>query len=229
MTGELLSMILLGFALGLMHALDADHVMAVSVLSNLKPGFIKTLRYCANWALGHGCVLIVSGLLLFGLGLSIPQSMVHFAEISVGLFLIGMGLYCLWRFRRERIVLTEHSHGELSHRHWQIEGNLDHASAKPGDKSGHAPVMIGMLHGFAGSAPALALVPVVAHGNLVTAMAYLVLFSVGVMIAMLVFGIGFGATQEYLGQQSVKMMNRLRHTVAFASLAVGGYWLSQAV
>ena len=222
-------MVSIGFALGLVHALDADHVMAVSVLSNLRPGFIKTLRYCSNWALGHGLVLLVSGLLLFGLGFVIPANLVYLAEIMVGLFLIGMGLLCFWRFRRERIALVEHHHGEIKHRHWQIEGDQAHADARADDKLGHAPVMVGMLHGFAGSAPALALVPVVAQGNLGSALGYLLLFSTGVMLAMLAFGLGFGAAQRHINQQSVALMNRLRHVIAFSSVAVGGYWLRQAL
>lgn len=229
MINEVLMMVSIGFALGLVHALDADHVMAVSVLSNLRPGFVKTLKYCANWALGHGMVLLVSGLLLFGLGVGIPDSLIYLAEVLVGVFLIGMGLFCFWRFRRERISLTEHHHGELKHRHWQIEGDQVHARAKADDRGGHAPVMVGLLHGFAGSAPALALVPVVAQGNLWSAIAYLSLFSVGVMLAMLVFGLGFGQVQRLVSQRSLVWMNNLRHIIAFSSVAVGGYWLSQAI
>jgi nickel/cobalt exporter len=225
---EVWMMLSIGFALGLVHALDADHIMAVSVLSNLRPGFARTLRYCANWALGHGCVLLISGLLLFGLGIGIPDSLIHFAEIMVGVFLIAMGIFCFWRFRRQRISLVEHHHGDLKHRHWQLENDQNHAGLNAGNRKAHAPVMIGILHGFAGSAPALALVPVVAHGNVWSALAYLALFSIGVMLAMLLFGFGFGSAQKYIGQQSVQLMNYLRHVIAFSSVAVGGYWLSQA-
>ena len=222
-------MLSIGFALGLVHALDADHVMAVSVLSNLRPGFLRTLRYCANWALGHGCILLISGLLLFGLGIGIPDSLVRLAEIMVGVFLIGMGLFCFWRFRRQRISLVEHHHGDLKHRHWQLASDQAHADSTVGNRQGHAPVMVGILHGFAGSAPALALVPVVAHGNIWSALGYLMLFSTGVMLAMLVFGLGFGSAQKYIGQKSVRLMSNLRQVIAFSSVAVGGYWLSQAL
>ena len=229
MINESLIILSVGFSLGLVHALDADHVMAVSVLSNTKPGFLKTIRYCSSWALGHGFVLMMAGLLLFGLGMGIPESMVKLAEILVGVFLIGMGLFCFWRFRNERIQLVEHSHGDIKHRHWQVEGDQVHARAKANDKAGHTPVMVGMLHGFAGSAPALALVPIVAGGQVTAALSYLLLFSAGVMIAMLVFGLGFGATQRYLSQKSVRLMNSLRYLIALGSVTIGGYWLSQAI
>jgi nickel/cobalt transporter (NicO) family protein len=97
------------------------------------------------------------------------------------------------------------------------------------DRSGHTPVMVGMLHGFAGSAPALALIPVVAQGQVAGALGYLLLFSIGVMLAMLAFGLGFGKLQQWLGQYSVALMNRSRDLIALTSMAVGGYWLSQAL
>lgn len=227
--GELTTLILLGFSLGLVHALDADHVMAVSVLSNDKPGFARTLRHCANWALGHGLVLLTAGMLLFGLGVAIPRELIWLAEVLVGIFLIGMGLYCIWRFRRERIVLVEHRHGDVTHRHWQIEGDQAHARAAADGRGGHAPVLVGMLHGLAGSAPALALIPVVAQGQAAAALGYLLLFSIGVMLAMLAFGLGFGKLQQWLSRHSVSLMNRSRHLIALTSMAVGGYWLSQAL
>ena len=89
MISEPLSLIAVGFSLGLMHALDADHVMAVSALNNQKAGLRRTLGYCSNWALGHSGVLLFSGLLLFGLGLSLPESLQYAAEVSVGVLPAG--------------------------------------------------------------------------------------------------------------------------------------------
>jgi nickel/cobalt exporter len=227
---ESFALISIGFSLGLVHALDADHVMAVSALSNSRPGFLKTISFCAHWALGHGGVLMASGLLLFGLGISIPESLSHIAEIFVGVFLIAIGLACFWRFRRERISLVEHQHGEVVHRHWQIEGDTAHSGKTSNHRyRGHTPVLVGVMHGLAGSAPALALIPMVAHGELLMAMLYLVLFSVGVMLAMLAFGLGFGATQGFLQKRYLWLFNYFRNFVALGSVLFGGYWLSQAL
>ena len=86
---EILPLIFLGFSLGLMHALDADHVMAVTALSNQKPSFLKTLWFSANWAIGHGGVLLISGVLLFGLGLSIPASLQYVSVICLHCIMSG--------------------------------------------------------------------------------------------------------------------------------------------
>jgi nickel/cobalt exporter len=225
-----LALISVGFTLGLVHALDADHVMAVSAMSNTRPrpSPARTLMFCANWALGHGGVLMVSGLLLFGFGVGIPESLGRIAELFVGVFLIAMGLLCLWRFHRQRIGLVEHRHGDVVHRHWQIEGSA-HAGEDNGDRvKRHTPVMVGVMHGLAGSAPALALIPVVVHGELFTALLYLALFSFGVMLAMIIFGLGFGATQQFLQQRYLWVFNAFRNLVAAVSILLGGYWIAQA-
>ncbi len=127
-----LSIIGVGFTLGLMHAFDADHVMAVSALSSRKPGFLRTLKFSANWALGHGGVLMLAGLLLFGLGLHIPEQLQYMAEASVGVMLIGLGLVCFWRFRQQHLRLQTHthvhSHGEIVHTHWHLEDHTENAT-----------------------------------------------------------------------------------------------------
>jgi cytochrome c biogenesis protein CcdA len=233
-----LSIVGVGFALGLLHAFDADHVMAVSALSSRKPGFWRTLRFSANWALGHSGVLILAGLLLFGVGQEIPVALQSFAEASVGVLLIGLGLMCFWRFRQQRLSLKTHTHtygdSELVHTHWHLEGHTQsdtdaqHNVKDSGKQDSHAPVMVGMLHGLAGSAPALALVPAVAQGQLFLAMLYLLLFSVGVMLSMLVFGSGLGSLQQYLQHKHVRLFMFSRYLVATAAILLGGFWLSQA-
>jgi sulfite exporter TauE/SafE len=183
-------------------------------------------------------VLILAGLLLFGVGQEIPVALQSFAEASVGVLLIGLGLMCFWRFRQQRLSLKTHTHtygdSELVHTHWHLEGHTQsdtdaqHNVKDSGKQDSHAPVMVGMLHGLAGSAPALALVPAVAQGQLFLAMLYLLLFSVGVMLSMLVFGSGLGSLQQYLQHKHVRLFMFSRYLVATAAILLGGFWLSQA-
>ncbi|BFM15808.1 hypothetical protein R50073_19910 [Maricurvus nonylphenolicus] len=227
-----LSIVGVGFALGLLHAFDADHVMAVSALSSRKPGFWRTLRFSANWALGHSGVLILAGLLLFGLGQEIPLALQSFAEASVGVLLIGLGLMCFWRFRQQRMRLNTHTHTygdtEVVHTHWHLDDHTQSDAKGSAKQDTHAPVMVGMLHGLAGSAPALALVPAVAQGQLSLAIFYLVLFSVGVMLSMLVFGSGLGSLQQYLQHKHMRVFMFSRYLIATAAILLGGFWLTQA-
>lgn len=217
---ELFPLIMLGFTLGMMHALDADHVMAVSALSSEHGGFKRTLLHCFHWALGHGSVLVLSGLLLFGLGIAIPETLTHLAEQGVGVLLIVLGLLCLRQIYREKLELKIHHHGDIVHTHW-------HDSSR--EHSAHKPVFVGIMHGLAGSAPALALMPAVATGELAIALLYLALFSFGVMLAMLVFGFGFARVQGFLVDRYHRVYQFSRHALAFASIGFGGFWLAQAL
>ena len=218
---EIFPLLLLGFGLGLMHALDADHVMAVSALGNQKPNLSRTLRFSGHWALGHGAVLLLSGAALFSLGWALPEFLQRAAELSVGILLIILGFVCFWQFRQEKIQLVEHRHGDIVHTHWQD---------KEHDKKGtHTPVMVGVLHGLAGSAPALALIPAVGQGQLSAALIYLAIFSAGVMLSMLVFGLGFGSLQKILQQRYQTLFVYSRRIIATASIGIGSFWLLQAL
>lgn len=224
-----------GFALGLLHALDADHVMAVSALSNpadahKRPGIARVLRFSANWALGHASVLLVSGALLFGIGWHLPEFLQKAAELSVGVLLIGLGLFCFWQFRRQHLVIEHHQHHGVSHTHWHIAGDVKtHGHGNHKGRNGHAPVFVGVVHGLAGSAPALALVPAVANGELGWALVYLLIFSLGVMLSMMAFGLSLGSMQSVLQRRFPRLFQWQRHGIAAASVLFGGYWMTQAL
>lgn len=223
-------MIAAGFSLGLVHALDADHVMAVSALSNRKNvSFLTTISYCFKWALGHGAVLLLVGILFFGLGFEVPESLLGFAEASVGVLLVVIGIFCLMRIRKQKLSLEVHQHGEVTHAHWLIN---DKSTSKSHDA--HAPTMVGMLHGLAGSAPALALVPLITEGGGVSgqlglAMVYLIVFSFGVLLAMALFGLGLGAAQQKLQRVNAQFFQWSQYLIASGSIVLGGFWVSQSL
>ncbi len=227
---EWLPLLLLGLGLRFMHALDADHVMAVSALANQQPSMRRTLLFSLNWALGHGGVLLASGLILFGLGFHIPESLQKAAELSVGVLLILLGVSFFWKFRRQNIQLVVHRHGGVVHTHWRTQDHgseESHTTATDAIKI-HQPVMVGMLHGLAGSAPALALIPAVASGQLLLAVSYLGVFSLGVVASMLLFGLGFSWLQRYLSAYYQRLFRMGRHGIALLAIGLGFFWLAQA-
>lgn len=185
--------------------------------------------------MGHGLVLLISGFLLFAFGVMIPESLQTVAEASVGVLLIVLGLSCFWQFRKEKIKLQPHSHGDITHTHWHEEGHekiaVEHKEQADGLKKDdlHKPVFVGVLHGLAGSAPALALIPAVSSGQVTVALSYLVLFSVGVMLSMVLFGLGFANIQRFLQSRYHRVFEVSRRVLASASIVFGAYWLSQAL
>ncbi|MEW5057260.1 MAG: hypothetical protein AB1Y25_06515 [Cycloclasticus sp.] len=224
---ELLPMLSLGLGLGLLHALDADHVMAMSVLSSEKPGLGQGLFFSGFWALGHGSMIILITAVLFSFGWVVPQQLIGMAETAVGLLLVGLGLKLFFNFKGKSIQLEQHSHGDIVHSHWH---NTKHLHNPAGNLSGaHKPVLIGLLHGFAGSAPAIALIPALAYAEINMVALYLLTFSIGVMLAMMGFGLGFSYCQGVLMERYQVIAKYQAKLVALTSVSVGCFWLSQAV
>lgn len=223
-----LSVLSLAFGLGMLHALDADHIMAVSGLAARRPGLRSSLRFCARWALGHGAILLVIGSAVLLLGMAIPETLSNIAELLVGAILIAIGGWVLWDLSRRRAHLHFHRHDQLpQHAHWHTH-QAHHRDAHAGDphQHGHSAVLVGILHGTAGSAPLLALLPLSAMGHSPwQGLAYLLLFGSGVIVSMLMFGGLLGGAFHWLarwGQQGVRL---LRSTVALSSIGFGGYLL----
>ena len=176
----------LGFALGLVHAFDADHVLALSVFSSRGEGASHGIRAGIRWAIGHGLVLVAVGAGLLLLGQNLSPAFTSTAEMGVGFVMIGLGAWVLVEIFRQRGHLHFHEHGQLPpHAHWHRH-ERDHPHPQRHEhQHEHAPLFVGGLHGLAGSAPILAVLPAAARSPML-GLAYLVLFAIGVSVAMAV-------------------------------------------
>lgn len=221
---EVLALLSMGFAFGLLHALDADHVMAVTSMSSSQKSFQSrarnTLAFCARWALGHGGILCILATALLAFDAQLPAWFHTGAEKLVGVILIVLGLWIFWSFRQNQIKLSIHAHGDHVHAHL---ANKDHSNKQLSD---HGPVLVGLTHGLAGSAPVLALLPTLELSSGAWGFAYVLLFSVGVLCMMVVFGLGFGYAQARLIRMSKNLFEWSRALVGGVSIALGAYWLS---
>mgnify|MGYP002713000170 CR=1 FL=1 len=217
----------LAFGLGLLHALDADHIMAVSGLACTRPGLRTSLGFCARWAVGHGLTLLTIGGAVLLLGMAIPKDLSHLAEQMVGVVLIAIGLWVLWDLWRRRAHLHYHEHDHLPrHAHWHRHSSTevaDHESVSHHHR--HGAVMVGVLHGTAGSAPLLALLPVGSYGNPWLGLAYLVVFGLGVLLAMLICGGLMGTAFAAVTRRGDGLLGATRGVVALGSMAFGLWWL----
>ena len=219
----LFTVLSLGFSLGLLHALDADHIMAVSLLASRTRRMksraailLLTLGYCIRWSIGHGITLIaLSALLLFS-SIELPAIVPQLAEKLVGVFLLVLGVVVVHQAVRDRVRLHFHHHGGISHVHLTRGSSASHS---------HQPVLLGVVHGLAGSAPVLAILPLVGGDKAVVGLVYLCLFSLGVMISMVVFGMFFGRLQQWLSRLGNGIYQTARLILGFASIGFGCYWL----
>lgn len=102
----------LGLVIGLQHALEADHLAAVSALVSGEKSRSKIIRHGAFWGIGHSLTLmLVAGTAVF-LGGAVEGSWASWLEFLVGVMLVGLGGNVLWRLWRDRIHFHTHAHGD---------------------------------------------------------------------------------------------------------------------
>lgn len=150
-----LSILALGFLLGLRHATDADHVVAVSTIVSRERRPLAALAVGAWWGLGHTLTLVSVGGAIVLFGLVVPPRFALALEFSVALMLIVLGAL-----------------------------NMQRAFAGVGRAWRLRPLMVGLVHGLAGSA-ALALLVLASVHHAGAALLYLGIFSAGTVLGMI--------------------------------------------
>ncbi|HED17831.1 MAG TPA: urease accessory protein [Gammaproteobacteria bacterium] len=226
-SSSILAILGLAFGLGLTHALDADHIMAVSSLSGSRASLRDTLHFCGRWAIGHGLTLLLIGSAVLLLGMALPAELSQLAEMAVGWVLVGLGLYVFWSLRRTQAHLHYHHHdGVARHAHWHQHDHLPASSDDHHSHRHHGAVMVGVLHGMAGSAPLLAILPLATQSSPWYGMAYLLMFCVGVLLAMLVFGGALGSVFGWLNRKGHTAVRLVRASVALGTITLGAYLIT---
>lgn len=175
-----------------------------------------------RWSLGHGLVLVAVGAALLFLGTALPEAWVLWAERAVAVVMIGLGLSAFRDLARQRGHLHFHAHDDLApHAHWHSHGG----DAPPQHRHEHGPLLIGGLHGLAGSAGVLAVLPAATRSPGL-GLAYLVLFAVGVSLAMATVSGLLGALAERLvrAESTRAVPGSLAEGGARASAAGGRHW-----
>jgi nickel/cobalt exporter len=232
MDGGVVAVLLLGFGLGLVHALDADHVMAVSALASVRPRLSSCFGFALRWALGHSATLLLLGGSALVLGVALPPALSEIVERVIGAMMIGLGAWVAIDLLRRRGHIHFHRHaGLLPHAHWHTHGHArthrhdEGRSALHGHE--HGAVLVGALHGAAGSAPLLALLPAVAQQSALVGIAYLSVFALGVVVAMLIFSGVLGGVAARLGRtRHAGAIELLRGVTGLGSIAVGAALLA---
>lgn len=224
------SLLWLAFALGLVHAFDADHVMALSVFATGEKSGRRGMRAGLRWSAGHGAMLLAVGLILFGLGRTLPVEVGLLAERAVGALMVGLGIYVWADLARQRAHVHFHAHDGLPpHAHWHSHAEDSSHPPMEAHQHEHAASMVGALHGLAGSAPILALLSAATRssgpgiGSLVV---NLTVFGLGVAIAMAVVSGALGHLAGRLSRRSQSsLLSWLRAASATGSIALG-LWLA---
>lgn len=184
------SFLLLGALIGMQHALEADHLVAVGALSAGKTGRRRLVLLGTYWGVGHTIALFVLTITVVVLGFVLTKQMQAALEIAVGLVVTLLGANVLWTLRRRRIHFHVHDHGD-GHRHVHAHAHADetvphvasaHRHAHP-ERGLLAALGVGLVHGAAGSGALLVLTAATAD-SVVGALLYVAFFGVGSIIGM---------------------------------------------
>jgi len=219
-----LSIIVLGFFLGMRHATDPDHVIAVTTIVSRQRSVKHAAVIGAMWGVGHTLTILLVGSAIIVFGLVIPPRVGLTMELSVGLMLILLGVLNLsgilqWvtqtftpdpagghththiHAHGDYIHTHQHSHSPEVHSHSESAtpvGWLDRTFGRLGLYQTLRPLAVGIVHGLAGSA-AVALLVLTTIRVPALAIAYLLVFGVGTIAGMMLItaaiAIPFAASQ----------------------------------
>lgn len=212
--------VLLGLFVGLRHAFEPDHLTAVSTLAVEARDARRGTLLGVLWGIGHTAALAVVGTLLLVTGAVLPERVEAGLELAVALMLVVLGVRSLWSGARD---------GKLGAMHRHRHGGGEHVHAGP-DEHLHIgrrtfalrPLIVGVVHGLAGSGALTALV-FAKLPDPASRMAYIVLFGLGSVFAMAVASGVIGASIQRLAPTPPR-----RRMFAIASgalsIAVGIAW-----
>src|SRR5215471_16314323 len=224
----LLSIVALGFFLGMRHATDPDHVIAVSTIVSRQPNLARSAWIGIFWGIGHTLTIFLIGAAIILFNVVIPPRIGLSMELSVGIMLIILGVVNVTSFVRSlpaaslqgppdsggAVHTHPHSHGDYvhSHQHGHFPeahphrpeqtplARLDQAFGKVGLYQSVRPLVVGIVHGLAGSA-AVALLVLTAIRNSYWAVAYLLVFGVGTIAGMMLITLSLASTLRLVGKR----------------------------
>ena len=210
----------LGSLLGMRHALEPDHLAAVSTLVGRERTGLRAAAVGACWGLGHTCSLVVVGALLVVLRKEMPAAVSDVFELAVAFMLIGLGVRAIVQAARQGPggPTTLHRHGRLVHRHAGVPAHLH-----VGDWTlARRPLLIGAVHGLAGSGALTALV-LATLPTTAARLTYMALFGLGSTIGMATLSGLLGWPLARLGSHHL-VARLVMLVVGCTSTVLGGLW-----
>lgn len=237
--------------LGFLHALEIDHMLAVTAFVSRRPALAGAARFGLRWGIGHSLAVFLAGGVLLATGLRWPARWDSYGEAAVGLMLTGIGLWSL-RATRNLHLHPADAHGGHAHLHQhrmnpglhgQLAPNRGHAHENAGSPETHTHggphahahhhsrgmTLVGLVHGLAGTSAVVALVPVTLLDQVSVGFGYLVAFGLGTTVAMTLFALVAALAMRRAAERSVALGRRIVSSVGIGGIAVGGWWIWRAI
>jgi High-affinity nickel-transport protein len=216
--------LLLGVVTGLRHSIEADHVAAVlSVVASNHKNIKRASMLGAIWGLGHTASLFVAGLVVLLFAVNISETVSSRLEFGVGIMLLFLGFTTLTGWSIGKFFKgLRHQKSSHKHIHHHYQGNVVHSHGHAHDsehRHGHKSLIVGMVHGMAGSG-ALLLIVLSTINSIPLGLAYIAIFGAGSIGGMAGISTLMGIPFVKLAN-SAKISLLLRYAAAITTLAIG--------
>jgi hypothetical protein len=223
----MMSILFLGFLIGMRHAVEADHVATVASLVTRCQSLGESVRLGSIWGLGHTLTLFLFGSLVLLMDVMLPERLAQILEFSVGLMLVVLGIDVIRRVIRDRIHFHAHQHNNgIQHFHAH-----SHAEEGPHESSAHKhshkkfplrALLIGMMHGMAGSA-ALIVLTLQTVTSPLTGLIYILLFGLGSVVGMALLSAIIMIPIRHSAKKVTWFYNGLQTIIGIGTLSLGAY------
>lgn len=209
---NLFAILALGFFLGMRHATDADHVVAVTAIVSRERTPLAALRVGALWGLGHTATILLVGGAIVLFGVVIPPRLGLSMEMSVAVMLVVLGIANLTGAVR---AIREKASG------FESRGETSHVLAAPRGRAWLLrPLVVGVIHGMAGSA-AISLLVLATIRDPMWAIVYLAVFGLGTILGMVILTLVMAVPILRVGAKSASFERALVRVTGLASIILG--------
>jgi len=221
MTPSPLTIVAIGGLLGVGHAMERDHLAAVSTLATRPSARLwSAARLGLVWGLGHTVTVGVVALLIIVIGIRLPERFWPAAELLVAALLVALGCAVIWRYVRGRWHMHAHTHdaGTHFHLHSHSRGATHVHAHAVGDT--RRSLGFGIAHGLAGSG-AIAALLVAAVPDATSRLAYFAAFGAGTIIGMLGVSLTLSMLVRFAANRGARWATVLHVGAALGSVVAG--------
>ena len=233
---SMMAILSIGLVFGLKHATEVDHVVAISTIVSRHKNIFHSALVGALWGAGHTASLLLVAAIVLSLRVAIPEKVSSWFEFGVAIMIIGLGISALRRAlqKNAHVHLHQHNHDGLSHTHIHFhENETRHEPALQSQHShsvsrlGWKPVLIGMMHGLAGSG-ALMLLVLTQINSPWLGFAYVATFGFGSIAGMLLMSGLIGLPFAFSSRKLTHLHQGLQTVAAVFSICFGLWYAYKA-
>jgi sulfite exporter TauE/SafE len=207
-----LSILALGFVLGIKHAIEPDHVIAVSTIASQSKKLFRSSLAGVFWGIGHTATLFIVGIILLIMKGQIPEKWTMSLEFLVGIMLVYLGISTITSIKKIHVHQHEHD-SETINQHGNQQKNLSYIKS----------MVIGLVHGLAGSG-AIVLLTMSTVKSVLESAIYILIFGFGTVIGMLFFTTILGISFIFSAKR-LRLNKTLTQITGVVSTVFGIYYM----